>query len=205
MGTRGKRGGKAPKVTEHDIQQAFIRTYLHSSTYQYILENLYVFAWESDLLYKTKSGYWYELEIKISLADFKRDARNKAKKFAVLEHGDTTTSNELVRDKRPNYFSYCVTEDLVEKVMPLLPAYAGLYSLKPGSCIVKNVRAPMQLHKDKLQDSELKLCEKFYYNYRSQKAVVDGFADERLQMRYTIQAIKAEFKAVTGYDIEDNF
>lgn len=41
---------------------------------------------ESDFLLKTKSGYWYEAEIKISFSDFKADFKKK-EKHQILENG----------------------------------------------------------------------------------------------------------------------
>ena len=50
----------------------------------YDVDNLYVFSWESDKLLKTRAGYFYEFEIKISRADFKNDFKNKQDKHAIL-------------------------------------------------------------------------------------------------------------------------
>ena len=69
-------------MDKKDINESYIQKRLLSgwkSTHQYVMENLYVFEWESDFLLKTKSGYWYEAEIKISLSDFKADFEKKEK------------------------------------------------------------------------------------------------------------------------------
>lgn len=81
-------------MDKKDINKSYIQKRLLSgwkSTHQYVMENLYVFDWESDFLLKTKSGYWYEAEIKISLSDFKADFKKEGetpdtrKRFQNLE------------------------------------------------------------------------------------------------------------------------
>ncbi len=57
-------------ISERDLQQA-VRRLFHN--HQYILPNTYVFNWESDLFSVTKSGNVYEVEMKISKADYKKD------------------------------------------------------------------------------------------------------------------------------------
>lgn len=62
-------------MTEKSILD--ILNYQFLSQPKYLLNNLYVFSWESDYLAMTKSGYWYEIEVKISRADFKADFKKK--------------------------------------------------------------------------------------------------------------------------------
>lgn len=61
---------KPSTISERDLQQA-VRRLFHN--HQYILVNSYVFNWESDLFSVTKTGNVYEVEMKISKADFKKD------------------------------------------------------------------------------------------------------------------------------------
>lgn len=62
---------KSPSpISERDLQQA-VRRLFHN--HQYILPNTYVFNWESDLFSVTKTGNVYEVEMKISKADYKKD------------------------------------------------------------------------------------------------------------------------------------
>lgn len=194
MGTRGSKSKS--KLSEKRIQEVLEQYYM-SQPY-YILTNLYVFAWESDFLIKTKAGYWYEVEIKISLADFKNDAKNKTEKFKILG----APGDEMEQIYRPNYFSYCVPEELVDKVKDLVPPYAGLFSVYDGR-FLHCVKAPEQLHSRKLQDDELRLTEKFYYNYRENKRKYDNVRSTIMNLRGTINWLKAELKAATGYGIEE--
>jgi hypothetical protein len=57
-------------LSERDLQQA-VRRLFHN--HQYMLVNTFVFNWESDLFSVTKSGNVYEVEMKISKADYKKD------------------------------------------------------------------------------------------------------------------------------------
>jgi len=61
-------------------------------THKYILENSYVYNWESDFFSVTSSGYAQEIEIKISLSDFKADFNkiDKHKVLALKQQGKVT-------------------------------------------------------------------------------------------------------------------
>lgn len=53
-------------------------------THKYILDNSYVYNWESDFFSVTASGYAQEIEVKVSFSDFKADF-NKVDKHKILE------------------------------------------------------------------------------------------------------------------------
>lgn len=57
---------------------------ISESATKYRMDGLYVFAWESDKLIITKSGYTYEFEVKISRSDFKADFKHKKDKHTIL-------------------------------------------------------------------------------------------------------------------------
>lgn len=143
-----------------DYTEKFITERLSAhvlSSPKYIIENLYVFKWESDLLLITKSGYYYEFEVKISLSDFKHDFTKQKKHKLLMKHKD---SNDI-----PNYFYYAVPYFLAEKVVELIPEYAGLV------VITKNgwpeiIKPAPKLHSNKIVKN---LQDKFYYNWRNAK------------------------------------
>lgn len=190
MGRKIKTGEKTENFnfTEEYIQKK-LDGFFASSTQKYVMENLYVFGWESDKLIETRSGLIYEFEIKISKADFKNDFKNKEDKHKVLkspQYAELFEEYFPVRtDKKPNYFYYAVPEGMI--TVDEVPEYAGLiYILSEGATsdmngryvfnrfyIVKN--AP-KLHSNKYTDEELKLGEKFYYNMLSWK---NKYRDER--------------------------
>jgi len=66
-----------------DILDALFRYFNAYRGYKYQLTNAYVFKWESDFFCLASSGYSYEVEVKISRADFFADF-NKDKKHRVL-------------------------------------------------------------------------------------------------------------------------
>lgn len=184
------------QITEQLLQQ-HLRGW--KSNPKIIVENLYVFDWESDMLIKTRSGYWYEVECKISFADFKNDFKHKRQKHELLKMGDE-------KHRRPNYFYYCVPWYLSEKVLPLLPDYAGLIVLTENGRLNEVKRSPC-LHKQKYTNEELKLCDKFYYSYRNWKLNMERYQPTEAikRLKDEIAFLKAEYKAVAGCDIKDVF
>lgn len=198
MGTKSK---QAPLLTKEQVSEQLLQQHLRGwkSNPKFIVENLYVFDWESDMLVKTRSGYWYEVECKISLADFKNDFTHKRQKHELLKTGDE-------KHRRPNYFYYCVPWYLSEKVLPLLPDYAGLIVLIENGRLNEVNRAPC-LHKQKYTNEELKLCDKFYYAYRNWKLAMERHQSsvDIKRLKDEIAFLKAEYKAVAGCDIKDAF
>lgn len=86
MGTKRKQTLLIKEQVSEQLLQQYLRGW--KSNPKYIVENLYVFDWESDMLIKTRSGYWYEVECKISFADFKNDFTHKWQKHELLKTGE---------------------------------------------------------------------------------------------------------------------
>lgn len=143
------------KHTEASILKA-VHNYF-SSTYKYCLKNSFVFRydWESDYFCVNREGYAFEVEAKISKADFRNDVKKEKHKLF----------NENL-DKRllPNKFYYAVPKGLIEEKD--IPKYAGLiYVDGSHATIVK--RAPF-IHKTKTDFRKI-LCDKFYYQWLNDK------------------------------------
>lgn len=195
MGTRCKKTEKKEdfNFTEEYIQKK-LEGFFAESTKKYVIENLYVFSWESDKLIETRSGLIYEFEIKISRSDFKNDFKKK-NKHVILEGKETHIptfdglepkykekyeKNYLVSHfKKPNYFYYAVPEGMIDKED--VPDYAGLIYVMPDDGefkfnYLKLVKMAPKLHDTKYTDDDLNLGEKFYYNMLSWK---DKFRQER--------------------------
>lgn len=209
-------------MDKKDINESYIQKQLlgWKSTHQYVMENLYIFDWESDFLLKSKSGYWYEAEIKISLSDFKADFKKK-EKHQILEHGfkirkswkyNPLTNEKIefsteVETKRPNYFTYAVPWYLEEQVKPLLPKYAGLLVLDENGLFLKESVKPPKLHSEKYSDESLRLTEKFYYNWRNcrRDKMMDSqnHKDTINLLRNKMALMESEFKAQTGFDFSE--
>lgn len=196
-----KKSKQTPLLTKERVTEQLLQQYLRGwkSNPKFIVENLYVFGWESDMLIKSRSGYWYEVECKISFADFKNDFKHKRQKHELLKMGDEN-------HRRPNYFYYCVPWYLSEKVYPLLPYYAGLIVFTENGKLEEAKRAPC-LHRQKHTDEELKLCDKFYYAYRNWKLNMERYQStaEIKRLKDEVAFLKAEYKAVAGCDIKDVF
>lgn len=146
-----KRKSETVRWTEELMQQHLLS---FRSTARYVLQNLYVFGWESDILFLSKSGFWTEIEIKVSRSDFKADAKNKIEKHSIL----STKDNHF----KPNQFFYAVPKGLV--LPDEIPEYAGLLEIRNrGFHPEIKIPAPW-LHRHKINPDELNLTDKFYYN-----------------------------------------
>lgn len=163
IGNRNKTDKEEIKWSEELIQQQLRYSFLSPNSVKYFTENLNVYDWESDVLKITKSGYAYEFEIKISRGDFKNDFKHKKKKHLLLENKENNS-------KMPNYFYYVVPEGLVTE--DEVPEYAGLiYVLATviGNSRIyyqfQEIKSAPKLHSNKIDENNLKLIDKFYYNY----------------------------------------
>lgn len=137
------------EYTETSIQDG-LRNFMSSP--RFFLRNMYVFGWESDVLILTNSGYWYEIEIKISRADFHNDQKHKSQKFNFMADGDTRN--------KPHYFYYAVPEGMISP--DEVPSFAGLiYMHRSRLEVIK--KAP-RLHKEKIREEGLGLADKFYHH-----------------------------------------
>jgi hypothetical protein len=64
--------------------------YRHFHNYDYRLSNSFVYEWESDFFAQSKSGYFVEVEVKVSRGDFFRDfAKPKHSLFKDIRAGKT--------------------------------------------------------------------------------------------------------------------
>lgn len=69
--------------SESSIQQALWKDYYN---FDYKLLNTFIFNWECDFFARSKTGYVYEIEVKISRADFKKDfEKDKHQYFDAFE------------------------------------------------------------------------------------------------------------------------
>jgi hypothetical protein len=146
------------KHTEATVLKA-VHNYF-SSGYKYCIKNSFIFRydWESDYFCVNREGYSFEVEAKISKADFKNDVKKEKHKLF-----DDNPAKRLL----PNKFYYAVPRDLIKEEE--IPKYAGLiYIDNTHATIVK--RAPF-IHKIKTDYRKI-LCDKFYYQWLSDKKKV---------------------------------
>lgn len=80
-------------------------------SHKYILENSYVYDWESDFFSITPSGYAIEIELKVSLSDFKADFK-KIEKHKILDLKFKGESTYIVKGYNTYQYEYEVLETL---------------------------------------------------------------------------------------------
>lgn len=213
------------KFTEEYIQKK-LEGFFAESTKKYVIENLYVFSWESDKLIETRSGLIYEFEIKISKSDFKNDFKKK-NKHVILEgkedhvptfdglepiYKEMYEKNYLVSHfKKPNYFYYAVPEGMINKED--VPDYAGLIYVMPDDGefkfnYLKLVKMAPKLHDTKYTDDDLNLGEKFYYNmlswkdkfhYLREKQLFAEGSDQKMTYAELLDKYDKAKKEINGY------
>ena len=91
---------------------------------------------EADVLVLRPSDWLEEIEIKISVADFKREWETKAAKHERLVRGGTlfAPADESSTNPKPHKirrFWFAIPLDLWPKIGPMLPAHVGCYTLAP--------------------------------------------------------------------------
>lgn len=120
-------------------------------------------GYEADLLIVRPSGWVEEVEIKISLSDFKADFKNKARKHLILQ--DKASPRQPFIAKK---FWFAVPGDIADKVMELLPPYAGLIVVD-GFVTVRKP-APTLKHAKKISPAKITHIYKcIYYRFWENK------------------------------------
>lgn len=186
---------KKTEWTEKKAQVVLENYFLSKSTKQYEISNLFVYNWESDYLAITKSGYVYEVEIKISRADFSNDFKHKENKHLLLE---SDTMIKTHPQGCPNYFYYAVPDGLISA--DEVPKYAGLMYLHPwGVNIVKE--AP-KINDEKVDLDMLKLRDKFYWNMVMWKNRYNEISESAETIKSLKKEIKGLMKTIMYYDNE---
>ena len=133
--------------TEFLIQQRLI-WFLNGMTY--IVPNMNTWMFEMDLFYVRPSGYSEEIEVKVTLADFRAD---KKKRYKHDIYKKAFLGEEFAQKKvLPNRFSYAVPECLGITTEDV-PEYAGLYLVRgelpsDNGCVLREKWPPF-LHMNK--------------------------------------------------------
>lgn len=85
--------------------------------------------WECDLVMISNSGYWHEFEVKLTLADFRRD-REKSREAGPWASRVVENKHELMAnsDRGPCCFWYVAPLGVIPVVA--LPAWAGLIEIE---------------------------------------------------------------------------
>lgn len=177
-GTRRKSQNDIDLSTEN-ITEYWVLEMLRGSA-DYVLPNTFYNSFEADILVISKSKYITEYEVKVSVSDFKNDAKkrksygNKKTKYQLLEEG-----NHVSR------FYYVVPRGLISKED--VPEFAGLIYASQGAysgIVFEEVKSPKRLNADKISDSKfLHLLRNVYFKYHSERR-------ERKKLKKQIQECK---------------
>jgi hypothetical protein len=116
---------------------------------QICLPNSFFAGAEADLLVLYPSGWLEEVEIKISISDFRREFKTKAWKHGSLQGIYSHKDGQILRR-----FWFACPSELAPKLLPEIPEYAGLISVDNQLAIVK--QAPTLKGCRKLTDAEQK-------------------------------------------------
>ncbi len=183
------------KPTERDIQR-FIYGRNHPR-YIVLMPNYTPCGWwECDLFGVTKAGYFHEFEIKLTVADFRKDARKKAQDSWKWVDGVKQTIPGITKHSQigqaigPARFWYVTPVDLIG--LEDVPEWAGWQTFKPSSlhsdryAHVRTMKPAPQIHKTKIADSiirhSMSVC---YYRYwHERNAHDDTRHDYRLRETY---------------------
>ena len=125
------------KLTTKEIQRKLGKYCLLKGHFP-VAENIkyLVSSFEFDVISMTKSEYLWEYEVKISISDFRADAK-KIRKHELYKMGTKVGI--------PNYFVYCCPDGLIPPNE--LPEYAGLYYINKDE--IKEIVKPRLLHKSR--------------------------------------------------------
>jgi hypothetical protein len=131
-------------VTEATMQAVLMRWLMGTMNHELVIPNsTTIFYWEADLVSVTKSHFTHEYEIKLNMADFRRDAKKENKHFYL-------TSN---KNYTPNYFWYATWNFDIDP-----PDHAGwlkvTYTEKAYRYFVDVKKPAPRLHKNKISDDK---------------------------------------------------
>lgn len=89
--------------------------------------NCCALGWEADFLAVHNSGWCEEVEIKVSMSDYRADFTGKPDKHAALQRGEIMRGWPRAWHPIPvRRFWYAAPYDLAERISPILPDYCGL-------------------------------------------------------------------------------
>lgn len=135
-------------MTERDIQR-ILNHYTDARKTPFRMTNGFVYNWECDFWTLDSIGMTREYEIKISLADFREDA--KKDKHRVLGKDG------------PNYFYYVCPEGLVQPDM-IDNRYGLVWIKSQGIEYPEIVKKPRKLHTEPFSRWEM-LATKYYWKW----------------------------------------
>ena len=131
---------------------------------------------ETDLLIIQKSGAAWEIEIKVSVADFRREFITKKEKHEAIVRGTYPTwTHRIGHHYAPvpiQQFYFAMPLEIYEKVKDQVPEYAGIITFPPdhvsgkGKPMPKIIKKAKKLGTHKVTgDQELICLRSWYYRH----------------------------------------
>ncbi len=138
--------------------------------------------WECDLWAVTRNGYAAEYEIKLSVADFRADAKKSALRSKSGIGWVEQNKHEQIRtsEHAPSRFYYVVPKDM-QSLLPEIPEWAGFIVVDGWPKIVK---AAPRLHNRKARKREIRLAQtRMWHRYWACLGDIERMQDDhRRQM-----------------------
>ena len=118
--------------------------------HRFMVPNIQVFGWESDLVSVTRDDYVYEYEIKISRKNFLLDLTKDRHRHLSTSHvGEYAGPWPSQSQRGANYLYYAVPENLLS--LSDVPAHSGLIAVTTSG-LAKVIKPAPKLHKTKLTE-----------------------------------------------------
>lgn len=200
---------KPSPISERHLQQA-VRRLFHN--HQYILVNTFVFDWESDLFSVTKTGNVYEVEMKISKADYRKDFEKE--KHFFFKHAGASRVHERNPEEESGYLNHNHEYDYKDRKMIFYPYCRSkwhecstffipnrfYYASPPGIIEIKDLPSYAGLiHVRDLDDSVIVkqaplLHKRYLLDGKLAKVLLDKFWYLSQNQRYHLQVNNIDFK-----------
>lgn len=150
-------------MTEYEICLRMLH-YFRNRTDILLIPNIFVGHFEIDLLQLSKAGMTTEYEIKISKADFKKDAE---KSFTDRNFIKTKKHDYLRSGQGSNYFYFILPKGIID--ISEVPDFAGLIELGEDVKEVRYTKHAPLLTKNKNEGIKETIFKSGYYRYLQHK------------------------------------
>jgi hypothetical protein len=131
------------KLEAWEIEER-LRFYLTAKQHRFVLKNFYIRHWECDVFSVSAHGVTNEYEVKVTLADYKRDQRKNC--------GDENKHALIQEGKRVNKFWYVIPSTWSVEV----PEYAGVLHYwqddNDSHIHIRKIKEAKMLHNGKLSE-----------------------------------------------------
>jgi hypothetical protein len=182
-----------------------------NSNHDHKFENVFVHDWEADMFSVTSSSYAYEIEVKVSISDFKADFKKpkhhlfkkRKQSHVVIPAGDGWIMDKGIEMRfsridvkqvghktMPNVFYYACPYGLISAMD--IPDYAGLiYCSKEHypATYHKVIKKAPYLHKDPF-NAKTMLFDKYYWGYINQRIELKQMQREIKNLRWQIEQVE---------------